>query len=67
MASNFQHFMAWARRKLGYWNDDRSMEHEGKAEQVAIAFEEADSPEADSPEVGSAADIGPGKPASQGE
>ncbi len=55
MASNFQHFMAWARRKLGYWNDDRSMEHEGKAEQVAIAYEEADEPAASPPdEPGSA-------------
>jgi hypothetical protein len=44
MASRMQHFMAWARRVLGYWNDDREMEHEGKAEQVAIAFEEADDP-----------------------
>lgn len=42
MASTFQHFMAWSRRNLGYWTDDRAMEHEGEAEQAAIEFEEAE-------------------------
>lgn len=46
MASTFQHFMAWTRYKLGYWTDDRDMEHEGEAEQAAIQFEEAEQKQA---------------------
>ncbi len=44
MASTFRHLIAWTRRQLGYWNDDRRLERDAEAEQAAIAFEEKEDP-----------------------